>query len=180
MHDSFSTISSKDVIINPYWTYALDNYVMPSGRIGEYHYVKSRGSVFVIARDANGNYLMTKQYRYLNRKYSIEFPGGGMLPGINPDDNARKELAEELELAANQLIFIGEFNPCNGMTDEICSVYLAEDLHPIESEKDESELIEPVTMTEKEINQAIRTNNIWDGMTLAAWALYNNYKNIER
>ena len=174
MRKIFSTTNSEIIKQNPYWTYMCDNYVMPNGEIGEYHYVKSVGSVFIIPRAADGKFLMTKQFRYLNEMNSIEFPGGGIVPNLSIEQNAQKELSEEVGVCAEQLTLLGKFNPCNGVTNEICYVFLAEELIPINVEKDPSEQIEVVQMTLQQINNAIKTNLIWDGMTLAAWTLYNS------
>ena len=174
MSKIFETISSEIVKTNPYWTYQLDKYIMPNGEIGNYHYVKSFGSVFIIPTTSDGKFLLTKQYRYLNGRDSLEFPGGGIIPDLSPLENARKELAEETDFTSNDLTLLGVFNPCNGITNEICSVYLAEKLIPIKVEKDASEDIIVVPMTAEQINKSIATNELWDGMTLAAWTLYNN------
>lgn len=173
MAEIFETISSQIIKVNPYWSYQMDTYIMPNGQPGDYHFVKSHGSVFIIPIADNGSFYLTAQYRYLNKKQSIEFPGGGVNPKYSIIDNAIKELAEELGLKAKQLTEIGIFNPCNGMTDEICTVFAAYGLEKIEAVPDESEQIETITMTKTEINNAIKKNEIWDGMTLAAWSLYN-------
>ncbi len=174
MSKIFETISSEIIKQNPYWTYQFDKYVMPNNMIGEYHYVKSFGSVFIIPITSDGKFLMTKQYRYLNGKDSIEFPGGGIIPNLSIEHNALKELAEETEFSAQKLTLIGKFNPCNGITNELCSVFVAENLIPNKAPKEESEKIEVIQMSLQEINNSISTNLIWDGMTMAAWSLYIN------
>jgi ADP-ribose pyrophosphatase len=118
-----------------------------------------------------GKLLMVNQYRYLNDRESIEFPGGGVKEGQNPDDIARKELVEETGLDGD-FEKIGMFNPYNGVTDEICHVYLARNLRPsAEFAKDEHEEFELVEISISELKQKIDSNEIYDGMTLAAWAL---------
>lgn len=173
MAEIFDTISSQVIKVNPYWSYTLDSYIMPNGQPGDYHFVKSHGSVFIIPIADNGSFYLTAQYRYLNKKQSIEFPGGGVNPDYSIRDNAAKELAEELALKAEQLTEIGTFNPCNGITDEICTVFIASGLEVTIAAQDGTEQIEVITMTKTEINNAIKTKEIWDGMTLAAWSLFN-------
>lgn len=169
----FSTLESKHLHENPYWAYDLDRYIMPNGKEANYYYVNSRGSVMIIPKIDEDTFLLTKQYRYLNQKVSIEFPGGGCKVGKDPQVNAMEELAEEVGYKAKSMRLLSQHNPCNGMTNELCSVYLAEGLSPYSLDKDESEEIEIVKLSYKEINQAVRDGAIWDGMTLAAWALYN-------
>ncbi len=174
MIEKYKTLSSKIQHSNPYWDYYLEKYVMPSGAEGEYHYVKSRGATMVVPQISSDTFILTRQYRYLNKKYSIEFPGGGIKHGLDPITNAREELLEETGYTAGSIEKIGEYNPFNGVTNEICSIFVASDLTFSQSNPDESEEIEILELTLSEIKELISTNQIWDGMTLAAWALFSN------
>ncbi|MFA7627467.1 MAG: ADP-ribose pyrophosphatase, partial [Candidatus Kapaibacterium sp.] len=78
MVEKFKTLSSDTLYKNPYWEYKYDKYNMPSGRAGEYFYVETPGSVMVIPLLDNGRIILVKQYRYLNKRFSFEFPGGGI------------------------------------------------------------------------------------------------------
>lgn len=174
MKEKFDTVSSELVRANDYWEYKLDRYVMPSGNVGEYHYVNSRGATFILPKLENNTFILIRQYRYLNRRYSIEFPGGGQKEGLTPKENALAELREEAGLKPGTIELIGEFNPYNGVSNEICHVFFAEDFEKCEAAPEESEELEIVEMSAEEINRLIKTNEIWDGMTLAAWSLYLN------
>jgi len=172
-------ISTKKIFSNPYWEYFFDKYRMPNGEIGEYNYVNSRGSTMMIPVLDDGRVIMTKQYRYLNQRISIEFPGGGVDKGLTPEENAAKELLEETGCKYKKIIKLGEFNPFNGVTNEICHAYICKGLNYEENEKqeeskrnEESEEIEIEILTQKEIDEAIKSGLIWDGMTMAVWSLY--------
>jgi ADP-ribose pyrophosphatase len=162
--------SIKDA--NPYWQYGFDVYEKPDGSHGDYHYVHTPGSVMIVPRFDDDTFMITKQYRYLNRRVSIEFPGGGQLPHLSVEEQAQRELQEESGYSGD-LTFLGEFNPCNGITDEICSAFLAQNLVPAPHAKpDESEEFERVRVSRKELMNLIRQGDCWDGMTLAAWQLF--------
>jgi len=164
-------LSSEIKFTNKWWSYKVDKYLFPNGKEGEYHYAFTFGSVFVVPVTAQGKILMVKQYRYLNDRTSIEFPGGGVKKKDNYDFEARKELIEETGFDG-ELKYIGEFNPYNGVTNEMCKVYTAKKLKPSdEFRKDESEEFELGFYTADEIENMIYTNEIYDGMTLATWAL---------
>ncbi len=173
MKDKYNTLSSKNIYSNPYWDYYLDKYIMPSGDEGDYHYVKSRGATMVVPLSISKNIILTKQFRYLNQKFSIEFPGGGIQHGLNALENAEKELLEETGYISRNIKKIGEFNPFNGVTNEICSIFVAKELTKSTPNPDESEEIEILELTPEEINDYIVNGKIWDGMTLAAWSLFN-------
>lgn len=156
---------------NNWWSYKVDKYLFPNGKEGEYHYAFTHGSVFVIPITAEGKIIMVKQYRYLNDRFSIEFPGGGVKQADNHDNEARKELIEETG-NDGELEYAAMYNPYNGVTNEICKVYIARNLRPSnEYNKDDSEEFELHEYTPAEIDDMIAKNEIYDGMTLASWCL---------
>jgi 8-oxo-dGTP pyrophosphatase MutT (NUDIX family) len=167
-------LSTETRFKNPYWEYRVDGYTKPNGSAGEYHYAHTPGSVMIVARLSDGRFVLTKQYRYLNRRVSLEFAGGGLPEGVDAAIQARNELHEETGLQAASLRPLGQFGPFNGVTDELCNVFLAEGLseHELPATPDESEEFELCTMSKDELNAAIRSGELFDGMTLAAWLLY--------
>ena len=112
-----------------------------------------------------------RQYRYLGDRVSLEFPCGGVKEGSNYEQTAREELAEEAGLEAGVIEQIGEFNPYNGVTNEVCRVYLARQLRPVVSRPDTTEEFERITMTPAELGEKIDSGEVWDGMTLAGWMI---------
>ena len=169
----FSTLNEQILHENPYWTYRQDEYLLADGiSQSEYYYVNSRGSTIIIPLLRDDVMIMVRQYRYLNQRFSIEFPGGGISAGYSEMDNALKELQEETGFVAGTISSIGVFNPCNGITDEICSVYIAKELTQAEQEMDETEEIEILHVNMSDFASLIRTGEIWDGMTLASWTLF--------
>ena len=168
-------LSTKIKHKNDWWSYQIDRYVFPTGKEGEYHYVHTAGSAFIIPVLDDGKILLVKQYRCLNDRISLEFSGGGIKEGQKPEDVARKELIEETGFKGD-LEKVGIFNPYNGITDEICHVFIARNLKPsTEETKDEFEEFEIVNLSVAEIEEEIRTNEIYDGMTMASWALAKDH-----
>ena len=161
-------------IRNPWWAYRRDELDLPSGKKGEYHFVHVKGSSMVIPFLDGGRMVLVNQYRYLADRESIEFPCGSVKEHSTYDETARHELAEETGFHAGKLNCVAEFNPYNGVTDENCRVYLATDLTPASAERDETEEFEQLYLSPDEFETKIRSGEIWDGMTLAAWSLVRN------
>ena len=162
-------------IRNPWWSYRKDEFIMETGGTGEYHGVHSEGSSMIVPVDGAGRILMVNQYRYLNDRESIEFPCGSVRPGSDYDATAALELAEETGTEASSISAAGEFNPCNGVTDEICRVYVARGLSPRRAQKDPTEEFELHAVTPQELEERIASGEIWDGMTLAAWSIVRSH-----
>lgn len=165
-------LSTEIAHANPWWEYRHDRYVRPDEKEGDYYYVHTPGSVVVIPVLENGKLFLTKQFRYLNQRESLEFIGGGVKQGASSLESAKEELREEGGFEANELTMIGRLNPFNGATDEICEVYVARGLTKIGATPEASEEFEEHELSLEEIEQFIREGTLWDGMSIAALMLY--------
>jgi len=174
MNKKYSQISTDILANNPYWDYKRDLYTLPDLTIGEFHYIETKGSVMIIPLLTLKSMIMVKQFRYLNQQNSLEFPGGGCKTIFSIDENAKRELIEETGYNTHNLIKIGSFNPFNGVTNEICNVYLAKDIIKQNSNPDQSEEFEILNIHFDTFEQLIRSGDIWDGMTLAVWSMFKN------
>jgi len=164
-------LSSKILFSNKYWDYHLDEFKIEDGEKGEYHYIRTGGSSMIIPVTDNGKLLLVNQYRYLNQRESLEFPCGSISAKLTSKENAIKELREETGYSAKELIPAGFFSPFNGVTDEMCYVYVAKELFADKLKADATEEFELHELTPDKIDELIADNTIWDGMTIAAWML---------
>ena len=167
----YKQISRSTLFQNPWWKYCLDHVELPSGKTGEFHYVLTNGSSMVIPVDETGSLLLVRQYRYTGNRDSIEFPCGGLKEGATHEEAARGELIEETGFVPEQIEPVGAFNPCNGLLDEICKVFIARNLRYVGARPDETESFELLRLTIDQVDAYIRDGTIWDGMTMAAWAI---------
>jgi ADP-ribose pyrophosphatase len=164
-------LSHSVLFTNPWWVYKRDEYLLPNGNQGEYHYVHTNGSSMVVPVRDDGRILIVNQYRYLVERESLEFPCGSVKDGSTHDQTAWAEFAEETGFSAHQIFQVGEFNPYNGVTDEMCRVYVARELHHVGSRPDETEEFELLALTAEDIDRKIASGEMWDGMSIAAWAI---------
>lgn len=171
-------LSSEVLDKNPWWEYRHDTYQRPDDSTGDFYYVHTPGSVIVIPLHANGRVTLLKQFRYLNQRESWEFVGGGIKSNGNEQPteqvilrSAKEELLEEAGLEG-KLTEIGQFNPMNGASDELCHVFVATELIEREAHPEASEEFERRDVTIEELNGLIESGELWDGMTLAAYAQF--------
>lgn len=172
---SWKKLSSAVVFKNAWWTYRKDETELPSGKKGEYHYVHTNGASLIVPVLPDGRLVLVKQYRYLLDRESIEFPCGGVKDGHTYDQTAEMELVEEAGYRSRSWNLVGEYNPYNGVTTEICRVYVARDLTAVPPTPEETEEFEIVFMTPDELERNIMSGVIWDGMTMAAWAIAKHH-----
>lgn len=164
-------IGSSVVASNPWWTYRRDDCELPTGSPGVYHYVHTNGSAMVVPVTHDGALLLVNQYRYLAGRESLEFPCGSVKDGSTYERTAREELAEETGHEAGRLLRTGAFNPYNGITDEMCEVFIARDLRHVGARPEETEEFELVTLRADDVDARIASGELWDGMSIAAWAI---------
>jgi ADP-ribose pyrophosphatase len=168
---TWKKLSEAIVLKNPWWTYKRDAFELPSGNSGEYHYVHTNGSSMIVPLMEDGSLLLVNQYRYLVGKESLEFPCGSVKDGSTYDETAWHELAEETGYSAQELFMVGEFNPYNGVTNEMCHVYIAGGLRHVGGTPDETEEFEIHRVSPTQLDEQIRAGLVWDGMTIAGWTI---------
>ncbi len=172
---TWKKISEAVLFHNSWWTYKKDETELPSGKRGEYHYVHTNGASMVVPVLNDGRIVFVNQYRYLNDRESLELPCGGVKDGHTYEETAKHELEEEAGFIASDWYKAGEFNPYNGITDELCRVFIAKNLTEVLPTPDETEEFEIVSLAPDEVNARITTGRIWDGMTIAAWNIAKSH-----
>jgi ADP-ribose pyrophosphatase len=168
-------LASEVVIENAWWRYRKDVFEREPGKRGEYHYASTDGSAMVIPITAQGELVLVEQYRYLLDRASLEFPGGGVAAHETPLVAATRELAEECGLAGS-FTALGTFNPWNGVTDEMCHVYVADQVVTDTSgaRPDATESFIVHRLSRSSFEASVANGRIWDGMTLAAFSIYRS------
>lgn len=167
-------ISTETIHANPWWSYQHDTYEKTNGEIGDYYYGVAPGNAMVIPVLPDGRIAMVLQHRYLMDRQSIEFPCGGRKNGEIPEETAKKELLEETGFITDELTKVGSFQALNGFVDDECHIFVASIEEQTKQSLDDTEEIEVLFRRPDEIDAMVKRNDIWDGQTLAAWALVHN------
>jgi len=143
-HD-FVVRDSRTVYDGAILALRLDQVQMPGGRVAEREVVEHHGAVAVVALDDAGRVAMVRQYRHPIGRRLLELPAGLLDGGPDEDplDAARRELAEEVDLAADSWRVLADLALSPGFTDEALRVYLAQSLHalnPAERHDEEADM----------------------------------------
>ncbi|HLJ61854.1 MAG TPA: NUDIX hydrolase [bacterium] len=122
----------------------LDEIELPSGRRMVAEIVEHRGAVAIVPVTASGDVLLVRQFRHAVGRELLEVPAGTIEPGEPADVCARRELAEEVGCAAAQWDRLLSFYPSPGVMTEELYVYLARELSPRPTDREEEDLrVEP-------------------------------------
>ncbi|AZG44721.1 NUDIX domain-containing protein [Gordonia insulae] len=131
----FDVAGTRTVYDGAILTLRVDEVEMPGGRVAEREVVEHFGAVAVVARDAEGRIAMVRQYRHPIGRRLLELPAGLLDggPDETPLDAAKRELGEEVDLAADRWHVLVDLDLSPGFTDEALRLYLAEDLRQLEA-----------------------------------------------
>lgn len=127
--------------------------------------VEHPGAVAILAWDGE-RLAMVRQWRHATGSTLLEIPAGTLEADEPPMETARRELAEEVGLAARTWVDGPRFWTAPGFCDELMHLYLATDLEAGDAEADADELLEPSWMTLAEAVDAIDDGSIADAKTI--------------
>lgn len=96
-------------------------------------FVAHTGAVAVLVIDEDDRILAIRQYRHAVRLREWEIPAGLLdIEGEDPLEAAKRELAEEVDLVADDWSVLSDYSTTPGGSNEIVRIYVARGLHTIE------------------------------------------------
>lgn len=156
------------------WHVAVADFEAPNGDRFVRDIVRSPGAVGVVPLvfDAEGlaSVVLVKQYRPPHERDVIEIPAGMRdVAGEDPAETGRRELVEEVGLRAGELAHLIDMMASPGMTDSVCTIYLATECTPTEHDRHgpEEEHMEILHLPLDEALAMIDRGEITDGKTIA-------------
>lgn len=99
------------------------------------------GSAVIVPLFADKTVALVRQYRHPAGKYLLELPAGSLSAGEDPATGARRELEEEIGVAAGKLEKISEFYVSPGFLGEKMHVFLATELTVTAQNLEEDEIL---------------------------------------
>ncbi len=110
----------------------IDTIAGPHGEFTR-EVVEHPDAVAVVALDGSGRVALVRQYRHPLAATLLELPAGTLdVAGESPEAAAHRELAEEVGLAADELVPLGAIWNSAGWSDERTHLYLAPSTRAIE------------------------------------------------
>jgi ADP-ribose pyrophosphatase len=145
----------------------IRRYRREDGTEVERQVVDHPGSVAILAHDDECVYLVAQPREAVEEDALLEIPAGTLdHEGESELECARRELAEEAELAAAEWTELTTIYPSPGYISEVVTIFLATGLSPARGERDEDEAMDIVRLPLAELDQALP--RIRDASTLIA------------
>jgi ADP-ribose pyrophosphatase len=122
----------------------VERVTLPNGVETELEVLRHAGAAAVVAIDGERRAVLIHQYRHAAGGFLWEIPAGLLHAGEAPEACARRELAEEVGLAAGRLRALGTMWPTPGYSDERIHLFVADELTPASMAHEEDEVIERI------------------------------------
>ena len=164
-----TTVSSQTIFQGHIVKLTVDQVRLPDGNPAQREVVYHPGGVAVLALDGENRVTLVRQYRYPIRQLLLELPAGKLDHGLeDPIEGARRELAEETGLEAEEWTYLGHILASPGFCTEDLHMYLARGLTRKGQHLDEDEFLDVVTMPFEELVGQVMDGTITDAKTVAA------------
>jgi 8-oxo-dGTP pyrophosphatase MutT (NUDIX family) len=131
----FDVVSTQDIHVGKILALRVDEVAMPGGETALREVVEHIGAVAIVALHGDDDVALIHQYRHPLGRRLWELPAGLIdHAGENPLDAAKRELVEEVGLAAEHWSVLVDLASSPGFTDEVVRVYLATGLSSVDRE----------------------------------------------
>ncbi len=148
---------------------------LPDGRERDYDLVEHPDSVTVIPVDGDGNIYFVTQHRVGAGDILLELPAGVLEEGEQPLICAKREVREEIGMAAQTFQELGGFYLAPGYDNEYMTAFLARGLYDSPLDPDADEFLNVSRMPVMEVYRKAEAGEFRDGKTLAALLLARPY-----
>jgi 8-oxo-dGTP pyrophosphatase MutT (NUDIX family) len=139
---------------------------------GLYGWAEKSPSALIVPIEGDQVWLI-EQFRHPVQRRFWEFPQGAFEDGVlEPEALARQELIEETGLRAGSMEHLGRLHFAYGLTNQSVDIFRASSLTQGEQRLEDTEADLVVgTFSVDEVERMIRTNELRDAASIAAWHL---------
>jgi 8-oxo-dGTP pyrophosphatase MutT (NUDIX family) len=149
-------LDTKDLHRGKHVDFVAKRYRRADGTEIEREVIEHPGSVAVLAHDEEFAYLVAQPREAVEEDELLEIPAGTLdVEGEDELECAKRELAEEAELRAEEWTLLHVVYPSPGVLSEKVTIFEATGLSPARGQRDDDEEIEIVRLDLAEIDQAL-------------------------
>ncbi|HAI20720.1 MAG TPA: ADP-ribose pyrophosphatase [Clostridiales bacterium UBA8153] len=167
-----TVVASRQVFGGRILQVRVDRVELAGGAQGWREVVVHPGSVAVVATPTPGQVYLVQQYRHAVGRLLWELPAGRLEAGEDPREAAARELDEEVNLRAQELVPLLAVHSSPGFTDELVRIYHASGLTPGSGRAGDEPDLRAKLWALAEVLTMIERGEISDAKTVAGVTLY--------
>ena len=179
-------VRTEHIVQDEWIDFRRSAFRFPDGTVFEPYYSYSRRDYAVIvATDTEGNYLCVRQYRQGIKQVTTEFPAGGIERkdgreyGTSGDasaedalEAAKRELLEETGYTSDEWRFLLKVPSNATIADNYAYLFEAKNCRQVSAQElDDTEFLNVIKLTEKEIERMITKEEFQQAIHIAAWLM---------
>ncbi len=170
----YKVVDQKVLFENPMAKIVIDTLEYGGMRRKYFYLASPVEAVATVGVTAEGNIILTRQYRHPVGGVIYDLPAGRLEPGETPLIGARREFEEETGFYPRQIQPLGYYNQFPGTLQAGTTLFFASDLTPTHQNLDEGEVLEIVHMPPNKVLDMIVGGELIDGSlqlgVLLAWS----------
>lgn len=152
-HGPWQIVESNEVYRDPWLMLVKDDVIRPDGKPGTYVVAQLKPGVSVLALDDEGHVHLTEEFHYGVGRVTIETVSGGIEPGEDTLETAKRELREEAGFEAEHWTDLGVVDPFTANVVSPTRLYLARGLTHVGQDLEGTERIRTVRHS---LDEAVR------------------------
>ena len=166
------TLRSSEIYNGKVVRLTLDTVELENGGTAKREIVHHHGGACVLAVTPDEEIYMVRQFRYAFGRELWELPAGKLEAGEDPFEAAKRELAEECGVTADEYVHLGDVYPTVGYCTEVIYTWLARGLHQTQQHLDEDEFLDVHRVPFEKAFQMVMDGTICDSKTVAGILRY--------
>lgn len=164
------TLGAREVYRNPWISVTEYRVRRPDGEVGIYGVVDPGDNTTIVALDEAGSISLVGEFRYVTQQYHWMLPSGKVEDGEEPLPAARRELAEEAGVEAEEWTKLGAYHLSDGIMKQVSHIFLARGLRPTLARPEGTELFAMRSLSLRDAVEACLRGEIADAPSvLGIW-----------
>jgi ADP-ribose pyrophosphatase len=155
--DPYDVVGSETKFTGALISVRIDDVRMADGSVVHREVVSHPGAVAIVALDDEGRVILVNQYRAPVGAQLDELPAGLLdVAGESALDAAKRELAEEAKLVADEWNVLLDLHPSPGISNEAIRVFLARGLSAATGDFEPEHEEQTLTVSREPLADAVR------------------------